>query len=147
LCPCICFGYSFSKKSIELLELSDNDIQVLLNEVIEIYDVRVLETYRDKKRQNQLLKKGFTELPFPESKHNTLPSKAIDLAPWHRELPHIRFYDTNSYYFMAGVIYATAYELKKAGVITGNIRWGGDWNGNMDFYDQNFYDLGHFELK
>ncbi len=31
---------------------------------------------------------------------------------------------------------------KKKGI---KIRWEGDWNGNYDLKDQNFYDLPHFE--
>ena len=27
------------------------------------------------------------------------------------------------------------------------VRWGGDWDGDFEFKDQNFHDLPHFELE
>ena len=28
-----------------------------------------------------------------------------------------------------------------------DIRWGGDWNGDFNLKNQNFYDLPHFEVE
>jgi peptidoglycan L-alanyl-D-glutamate endopeptidase CwlK len=28
-----------------------------------------------------------------------------------------------------------------------DIRWGGDWNGDFNLQNQNFYDLPHYEVR
>jgi len=38
------------------------------------------------------------------------------------------------------------YVLGVAEILGIKIRWGGDWNGNFDLKDQNYYDLPHFEV-
>jgi len=32
------------------------------------------------------------------------------------------------------------------GAIRHKLKWGGNWDMDMDFYDSNFIDLPHFEL-
>lgn len=73
-----------------------------------------------------------------KSTHNYWPSRGVDLAPYpidwnNHEKTRARFY------VLAGVIKAVAFFLRVP------IRWGGDWDGDMDFHDQDFDDLGHFE--
>jgi len=46
------------------------------------------------------------------------------------------------YYYM--IYQAVMFAAKKFGV---TIRWGGDWDGDLDLKDQSFNDLCHFELK
>ena len=72
---------------------------------------------------------------YPNSKHNKLPSKAVDVAPYP-----IDWNDPDRFYHFAGYVRGIAEGM---GI---KIRWGGDWNGNFDLKDQNFYDLPHFEL-
>jgi len=109
-------------------------------EVIKYVDISVLECYRNEERQNKLYYDSKTKLKYPKSNHNIYPSGAIDIAPYHTKLPHIRWNNILEWYFYAGYITRVAHEKNY------KIRWGGDWNHNYDFYDQTFYDLGHFEL-
>jgi len=43
-------------------------------------------------------------------------------------------------------MFATAERLYNEGKITHKLRWGGDWDSDKVFDDQNFDDLPHFEL-
>lgn len=69
------------------------------------------------------------------SKHNSQPSKAVDVSPYP-----INWNNKEGFYHFAGFVRATAQQM---GI---KIRWGGDWNGNFDLKDQNFFDLPHFEI-
>ena len=48
--------------------------------------------------------------------------------------------DKIRFYHFAGYVLGVA---KTLGI---KIRWGGDWNSNLNFKDEKFMDLPHFEL-
>ena len=127
--------YKFSNRSLERLETCNEKLQVVCNELIKIYDVSILEGHRTNERQEQLFHEGKSKLRAGESKHNSNPSKAVDIAPYP-----IDWNDLNRFYFMAGIVKKISHEYGF------NIRWGGDWNQNNNFKDQSFFDLPHFEL-
>ena len=110
-------------------------------EVIRHIDCAILFGHRDEATQNQAVADGKSQLIWPHGKHNQLPSLAIDAAPWYDDEPHVRWYDTKMFYYFAGIVLGIASQL---GI---DIRWGGDWDSDQDFNDQNFNDLVHFELK
>lgn len=108
-------------------------------EVVAIYDITILETYRSNERQAQLLAEGKTTLGPGKSMHNRRPSLAVDVAPWH--VNHIPWDDPKPFIFMAGHFFQAAYQ---EGI---KIRWGGNWDGDLIIIDdQNFDDLPHFEM-
>ena len=74
-------------------------------------------------------------LSYPKSKHNRQPSLAADVIPYP-----VDWEDSKRFYHFAGFVegIAAAKGIK--------IRWGGDWDGDRSFADQNFHDLPHFEL-
>lgn len=127
---------SFSKKSKERLDTCDYSLKTVLNEVIKVFDFTVLEGYRDKDKQNSLFKSGKSKVKYPDSKHNTKPSRAVDIAPYP-----IDFEDRERYFLLAGFILATAVSK---GI---DVRWGGAWRGIKNLKNNTFDDLGHFELK
>lgn len=134
----------FSKKSEELLKYLDPRLAGVLREAIKSYDFAVIETYRSKERQNQLLLEGKTKLAWPKSKHNTKDNKpamvkAVDIVPYPIDWS-MKPENVVRYYYLAGVVMACA---KSAGL---NLRWGGNWDQDMDFKDQTFNDLPHFEI-
>jgi len=103
-------------------------------------DFSVLEGHRDKETQNRYYEKGTSKIKWPDGKHNKLPSRAMDLAPYPIDWSN-RPKAIARFYLLAGVILAVADEL---GI---GLRWGGDWDGDWDLFDQEFDDLGHFELR
>lgn len=125
----------FSTKSREKLMTCDMRIQKIMNEAIKYIDFTILEGHRGEELQNMYFEQGKSRLKFPNSKHNKIPSLAIDIAPYP-----IDWNDREKFYYLAGVIRGIA------GSMGIKIRHGGDWNSNNNFRDQTFFDLPHFEL-
>lgn len=114
-------------------------LQLVLDEAIKYFDFAIIEGHRGKAAQNAAYAKKLSQLPWPLGNHNSLPSRAADIAPFpvdwsEKEKPHLRFA------FMMGVVWACA---KTLGV---KVRFGMDWNRNLDPRDENFLDLPHVEL-
>ncbi len=127
--------YRFSNKSIARLNTCDKQLWNVMNDVLNYFDISILDGYRDRERQDNLFRLKATRVEYPGSKHNVLPSKAVDVAPYP-----INFNDIERYYFLAGLVKVISEKMAI------KIRWGGDWNGDNDFKNQHFYDLGHYEL-
>ena len=126
---------NFGTESRKRLNTCHPDLQALCELVIENYDFTVLEGFRSSARQDDLFRQGKSKLRGGQSKHNSDPSLAVDIAPYP-----IDWEDTRRFYFLLGHIKQAAYEL---GI---KIRLGADWNGNNEFKDQVFHDLPHVEL-
>ncbi len=116
--------------------------QEALNKAIEIYDLTVLEGYRNETRQTKVYKSGASRYPFPLSSHNRLDengdpeSLGVDLAPF----PLYWDSDREQFLILAGLIIGLVWGMGYKAI------WGGDWNGNYVFTDQKFNDLVHFTL-
>lgn len=126
----------FGKRSKEKLSECHPDLQRLFNEVIKHIDCSILEGYRDEKTQNEYFRQNKSKLKFPNGKHNTSPSRAVDVAPYP-----IDWSDRNRFYHFGGLVRGIAATM---GI---KLRWGGDWDGDNNFKDQSFHDLPHFELE
>ena len=79
--------------------------------------------------------RGNSKVQFPNSKHNSLPSLAVDAAPYP-----IDWNDKKRFALFAGFVLGIA---ATKGI---RLRWGGDWNMNYITLDNRFDDLPHFEL-
>lgn len=125
----------FSKRSSARLASCDPQIQMVCNASIIRFDFTILSGYRGEAEQNDAFERGTSKLEYPKSKHNKLPSKAVDAAPFP-----IDWNDIPRFIALADVMLE---EAKRLGV---NMRWGGDWNRNGDWRDEKFRDMPHFEL-
>ena len=125
----------FSESSKKKLETCHPDIQKIFNEVIKHYDCTVICGHRGKDEQDEAVRTGASKLAWPNSKHNSLPSKAIDVVPFP-----VDWTDTSRFYHFAGFVMGVAIYF---GI---KLRFGGDWDGNLKFRDEKFKDLPHFEL-
>lgn len=128
--------YKFGKTSKKNLDTLCLPLQHILNMAIRTYDFSILEGHRDKEKQDRYFKEGKSKLKFPDSKHNSLPSHAVDIAPYP-----IDWNDRERFVYLAGIIKGIGHALGY------NIRWGGDFNMNNDLKDQSFNDLPHFEIR
>jgi len=126
----------YSKRSQSRLETAHPLLQDLFNEVIKHADCTILEGHRDKARQNMLYRQCKSKAQYPDSRHNALPSLAVDVAPYP-----IDWEDLRRFYYFGGIVKGVAFVLDIP------LRWGGDWDGDLQVKDQNFNDLPHFELK
>jgi len=127
--------YKYSKQSLEKLETCDPRIQLISHELIRRFDHSIICGHRKMEEQNKAFNLGFSKLKFPDSTHNVYPSKGWDVVPYPSQ-----FSKKLPFYFMAGQIFAIAFSLKI------DIRWGGDFNQDNNFYNDNFIDLAHFEI-
>lgn len=132
---------TFSLVSQERLSTCHPSLQIIVNEAIKIMDFTVVCGRRGKKEQDTAFKEKKSQKKYPESKHNAEApdlSRAVDLAPYRGG--KIQWSDMEAFCFLAGVIKAIAVS-KGIG-----IRWGGDFNDNLNLHDDGFVDAGHFEL-
>lgn len=132
-------SYSFGAESMRQRATCDPRLQRLLDEAIKYFNFAIVEGHRGEAAQNIAYAKHLSEVPWPLGKHNATPSRAADLAPfpvdWREgEKPHLRFA------MMMGVVLVCARQL---GI---KVRFGLDWNRNLDPRDENFIDMPHVEL-
>lgn len=134
--------FVYGKTSIERLETAHPDLQKVFRAAMafQIVDITILCGRRGKDEQDAACAAGKSETPWPTSKHNALPSNAVDAAPYFSDGRKIPWEDRFTWNVFGGIILAAASSLKIP------IRWGGDWNGNLSNADQKFHDLPHFEL-
>lgn len=118
---------SFGPASLAKLKTIDPRLQYLLNAAIQITDFTIVCGHRNKADQDAAVAKGNSLTRWPTSNHNSLPSQAVDVAPWP-----IDWNDHKRFYYLAGVIMALAQFAKI------NVRWGGTFKSLVD--------LPHFEL-
>jgi peptidoglycan L-alanyl-D-glutamate endopeptidase CwlK len=126
---------SFGVRSKTRLQEAHPDLQRLFERVVQNFDCAVIEGHRDEEKQNALFNSGQSKVQWPNSKHNSTPSMAVDVCPYPCDWD-----DAQEFYFFSGYVLGIAKEM---GI---KIRWGGDWDQDLDINDQNFNDLVHFEL-
>lgn len=101
-------------------------------------DFAVTCGHRNQKDQDEAFKRGTSKKTWPNSKHNSLPSRAVDVRPaspfnaedWNDKLRFAR---------LIGFIEAVAIDL---GI---PIRLGLDFSGDGRSLDETFIDLPHIE--
>ena len=127
---------NFSRKSRDRLNTCDERLQKVFNEVVKKFDCTILEGHRDERRQDRLYSEGKTKVRYPMGRHNSKPSRAVDVAPYP-----VDWEDRERFHFFSGYVLGVA---DRMGI---TLRWGGDWNMNKNLKDNNFDDLPHFEIR
>lgn len=125
----------FSKTSATRLATCHPDLVSVLTRVLELCDCSILCGHRNEEEQNAAFLNGKSQVQYPNGKHNTLPSRAVDVAPYP-----IDWNDRERFSYFAGLVIGVGASMGIA------IRWGGDWDGDFDLKDNHFDDLVHFEL-
>lgn len=126
---------NFSQVSVDRLSSCHSDLQAVFNEVIKYFDCIVLEGHRGKEAQDKAFADGKSKLQWPNGRHNTIPSLAVDVAPYP-----VDWSDRERFIYFAGF---------SEGIANGmgiHLRWGGDWGMDRDLKNNKFDDLVHFEL-
>tara|TARA_R100000655_G_scaffold13590_3_gene30733 strand:+ start:7985 stop:8377 length:393 start_codon:yes stop_codon:yes gene_type:complete len=126
----------YSKKSKERLSSCDKRLQDVFNEVIKYVDCSILEGHRSKERQNKLYDEGRTKVKYPNGRHNSSPSKAVDVTPYP-----VNWEDRERQTLFAGFVLGIA---RGMGI---RLRWGGDWDMDFQVMDNRFDDFPHFEVR
>ena len=73
---------NFGLKSLKRIKECHIDLQTIAYELIKVMDVTILCGHRNEIDQNNAFINGKSKLQWPQSKHNVLPSLAIDIAPY-----------------------------------------------------------------
>jgi len=131
--------YKYSQKSLDKLYTTDLRLRYIFMKAIEVMDISILEGHRDEETQNHYYESGTSKLKWPHSKHNSNPSKAIDAVPYPIDYEKWKK-DPSLLFYLGGLIQGIAHSLGY------KIRWGRDWDSDLDFNDQTFNDFAHFEL-
>lgn len=116
-------------------------IQKLVTKVSESIPVIVVVGHRTQEDQDKAFAEKKSKVRWPNSKHNSKPSRAVDIAPIVIKdgKETIDWNNRERFCYFAGYVMRAADEL---GI---KIRWGGDWNQNRDPKDDG-WDMPHFEL-
>jgi len=127
-------SYKYGSKSRAVLETCCPEIQDIMQEVIKIIDCSPLEGYRDEAKQTNAFNEKRSKVQFPNSKHNTNPSLALDVVPYPIDWNNIpRFAQLGG--IIKGVALMKGYK----------IRCGFDWDMDGEITDNKFMDWPHFE--
>jgi peptidoglycan LD-endopeptidase CwlK len=129
----------FSKSSAEQLATCDERLQRIANEAIKIVDFVITEGHRNEEKQNVAYAKGLSKVKWPDGNHNQSPSKAFDFAPYPIDWSE-KAVALARFTFVCGVMWKIANDL---GI---KLRFGWDWNRNLDSRDEKFLDWPHVEL-
>ena len=123
----------FGKRSLEQLNTVHPKLMRVAYEVIKVYDHSVIWGHRGEVEQNAVFKKGLSTLEWPNSKHNKLPSVAIDVIPWPKKwgASDREFVELAAHYMRAA---------KKLDIWI-------EWGGFFILRDgRHFFDAAHFKL-
>lgn len=123
----------FGKGSMRHLNTGHPKLIKLAYEVIKEYDHSVICCYRDEIEQNIAFEKGASTVLWPKSRHNNLPSTAMDVIPYPKQwdASDREFVEMIAHYMRAS---------KKLDIL---IDWGGFFikrNGD------HFFDGAHIQL-
>lgn len=127
----------FSRISEQRLQECHPDLQRVIRRALADgpLDFSVLCGHRGEAEQEKAVHDGKSKQHYPSSKHNSLPSKAVDVAPCP-----IDWNDRKRFVDLYRQIFAAA---AKEGV---KIRWGGDFNRDGNLSNDSFVDMPHYEL-
>jgi peptidoglycan LD-endopeptidase CwlK len=134
--------YSFGRVSEQRLSGCHPHLITLFREVIKEIDITVLYGHRTIEQQQELYAFGRTvpgrivthcDGVNVKSKHNAIPSLAIDVAPYP-----VNWNNIEGFKQLAKVVFKNWEELKAGGIVNGDLFWGGDW--------KNLRDYPHYEL-
>jgi peptidoglycan L-alanyl-D-glutamate endopeptidase CwlK len=130
--------FKWGEKSEGKISTLDPKLRCVVRKALsyDVTDMTIISGRRDLQEQKKLVEQGYSQKL--DSKH--LPNKhgwsdAVDLAPYP-----VDWRDTERFCVLAGLMFAAASELSL------KIRWGGDWDGDLNLIEEKFRDYGHFEL-
>ena len=127
----------YSEKSKARLATCHPLLQTVFGVVIQAFDNTILCGHRGKEAQDVAFNDGHSKVKWPDSRHNSEPSMAVDAAPYPVDWKNIK-----RFYYFGGFVMGVAFAL---GIR--KLRWGGDWDGDTILDDQTFNDLPHLELR
>lgn len=121
-------AFTPSGRSLAEIATCHRDLRRLVEELWKDgHAFHVLCGHRDKVAQTRAYEAKKSKLPWPKSRHNTFPSRAMDLAPYPLDWEAVKEFDE-----LAKIV------LNKAAMMGIKLVWGGSW--------KKLVDRPHFEL-
>lgn len=124
----------FSGRSLTKLSECHPLLQKLMRDVIQSVDFSVICGYRNKQEQDIAYESGHSKLRWPQSKHNSNPSLAVDIVPYPIDWDNIA-----AFHMLSDEVKASWERLPEAEKRGWELSWGGDW--------KKFKDYPHWELR
>lgn len=141
---------TFSKTSLDRLATCDPRLQEVFQDAIKYVDFTVLCGERSQEDQEKAFAEGNTKVHFPNSRHNSHPSKAVDAIPCPIEWIDLKGMDKDTVHKARYMIGQALF----AGLVIGlgaskgyKITWGGDWNRNFIIEAGDDWDRPHFQIE
>lgn len=102
---------------------------MICHEAIKTIDFTVIYGHRGEEDQNRAFKEGKSKLRWPQSKHNSMPSMAVDIAPikYVGKKASIDWADTGAFRVLIDLVKEIAKEMKI------DIECGADWKSFRDY--------------
>lgn len=134
--------YKFGKTSLARLSTAHAVLQTLFKRVIIRTDCSITQGTRGREAQTLVFERGLSRVEWPNSKHNSTPSMAVDVVPWPEKWSSVP-----AFLKLKDIVLDEWAKMKQENLTQGfTLRWGGDWDGDGDRKDQTFDDLPHWEL-
>lgn len=115
-------SYRFGKRSQENLDECHQDIHRVFQAIIKERDCSIVEGHRTEAEQNYAKKMGHSKLSFPQSRHNCMPSLAVDAWPY----PRPDWNDTAAWEEWAKYVVSKAADMGVP-LLSGGLAWGWDY--------------------
>ena len=130
----------YSQRSADNLSQCHPVLQRIFNEIIINYDCSIMCGHRGEADQNIAFATYHSKVKWPNSKHNSTPSEAVDAYPCiGGKVSH----DPIDCAVLAGIVFMMAVRQG----VRDLIRWGGDWDSDHDAAECGENDFGHFEIR
>lgn len=138
--------YKFGKTSLARLSTAHAVLQALFKRVIKRTDCSITQGTRGEEAQTLVFERGLSRVQWPNSKHNSTPSMAVDVVPWPEKWSSIP-----AFLCLMEIVLDEWAKMEQEDLTQGfTLIWGGDWqskwDGTGDRPAQSFDDLPHWEL-
>ena len=130
-------GARWSYGSRRKLQQLTPSLRSIVGKVRDKRDISIITAHRGEAEQNAAYKEGMSKIKWPLGKHNSYPSRAVDVQPYPYNEVSLR----EDLSYIAGLFIAFG---ESEGV---HIRWGGDWDHDGETADNEWDDLFHFEIQ
>ena len=137
--------YTYSERSKKNLATCHIDLQLICYELLKHFDHSVVCGYRNEEDQNMAFKSGNSWVKYPDSKHNLIPSMAVDLQPYPAE-PVGTQAEYDKFSVMGGMFMLIAKQMFDRGLIHHKITWGRLWKPEKLYSKQKRLDYYHFQF-
>jgi len=131
---------AWGKQSKKHRQSIDHRLNAVSDRVLKLRDHSIIEGHRPEKEQNAAFNATpqRSKIKWPDGKHNSIPSKALDMQPHPMPEDDDTLREDLSY--IAGLYVGIGSEMGLT------LRWGGDFDMDGETADNRWDDLFHLEI-